>query len=447
MIRIAIGVAVLAAFAACAGGRGAASPPGDAVALEGVTVIDGTGAPPRPGMTVLVRRGRIAGIFAAGSQRLPAGTRVVPLAGHYVIPGLIDSHVHLATSDRGGIYPSLLRHTLMGGVTTVRDMGGRTEKVAELARAARTDTALSPRIYYSAVVAGPRWFATYDSVRVRYWSAGHVAGSAPGVRMLSADAEIDGIVREARRIGATGIKVYSDVPPARFAALARAARAQGLRVWTHAVVPPTSPGELVAGGAQVMSHSDQVIWAGAPAVGDRDARRVLLRTVSPQGPAFAALFRAMRQRGVMLEPTLYVMQGRGDGVPARASLDTLPGWAVDAAAAAHRAGVRLLAGTDDMGRQSPNIHGELQLLVRQVGLTPLEAIRSATQYGAEALGAQDSLGTIAPGKVADLVVLRADPSTDIRNTQTIAYVMQRGRLHARTEPWHRMPLSDPPAAP
>jgi imidazolonepropionase-like amidohydrolase len=120
---------------------------------------------------------------------------------------------------------------------------------------------------------------------------------------------------------------------------------------------------------------------------------------------------------------------------------------VDAAAAAHRAGVRLLAGTDDMGRQSPNIHGELQLLVRQVGLTPLEAIRSATQYGAEALGAQDSLGTIAPGKVADLVVLRADPSADIRNTQTIAYVMQRGRLHARTEPWHRMPLADPPGTP
>ncbi|MBD0321451.1 MAG: amidohydrolase family protein, partial [Gemmatimonadetes bacterium] len=144
---------------------------------------------------------------------------------------------------------------------------------------------------------------------------------------------------------------------------------------------------------------------------------------------------------------LYVMQGSGAGVPARAALDTIPRWAVDAAAAAHRAGVHLVAGTDNVGRETPNIHAELQLLVRQVGLTPLEAIRSATRHGAEALGAQDSLGTLAPGMLADLVVLRANPATDIRNTQTIAYVMQRGRLHPRTDPWEVPPLADPPAAP
>lgn len=102
------------------------------------------------------------------------------------------------------------------------------------------------------------------------------------------------------------------------------------------------------------------------------------------------------------------------------------------------------AGTDAVGGSTPNLHVELQLLVDSVGLTPLEAIRSATQVNARALGISDSAGTIAPGMIADLVVLDADPSVDIANTITVSAVMKAGRLFRRERPLPTPPSARPP---
>src|SRR5688500_2455629 len=177
--------AVLAVGLAC----GSAAPARDdggaanAIALTNVTLIDGTGEAPKPGMTIVVEGRRSAALHPTGSRPTPPGARVVDLAGMYVAPGFIDAHVHLATFDRGSLHPALLRHQLMGGVTTVRDMGGNVDVVSALARGI-TDTSAAPRIYYSAVMAGPRWFAAYDSTRIRYWSGRHAKGAAPGVRLV-----------------------------------------------------------------------------------------------------------------------------------------------------------------------------------------------------------------------------------------------------------------------
>ena len=98
---------------------------------------------------------------------------------------------------------------------------------------------------------------------------------------------------------------------------------------------------------------------------------------------------------------------------------------------ANRVGIPIVAGTDAIGGSAANLHAELQLLVDSAGLSPLEALRAATVNGARAIGLQDSLGTIAPGKIADLVVLRGDPSRDIRNTQTVTMVIKaRSRVRA-----------------
>jgi imidazolonepropionase-like amidohydrolase len=450
--RIARVARVLAhgALAACTGAQPARADRGPAVALPDVTVIDGTGAPPRPHTTVLVEGGRISALLPAGQQPLPRGVRVLDVAGAYVMPGLIDAHVHLATFERPpAMLGALLRHALLGGVTTVRDMGGNAGRVAALAAAARPDSAPMPRIFFSAVVAGPAWFAGYDPERLRFWSDGRTPGTAPGVRVLTDTTDVAAVVREAAALGATGIKVYADVPPARLAALAAEAHRRGLRLWSHAVVPPTRPEAVVAAGVDVVSHADQLIWAAAPAtapVGDRAARRGLLRAVAPDAPAVTALLDTMRARGTLLEPTLLVMQlgaARQEGAPS-ASLDTLAAWAVGVTRRAHALGVPVVAGTDALGRETPNIHAELQLLVRQAGLSPLEAIRAATQHGAAALGIADSAGTVAVGKWADLVVLRANPANDIRNTQTIRYVVRRGHVHARTAAWEPPQLASPP---
>jgi imidazolonepropionase-like amidohydrolase len=111
-------------------------------------------------------------------------------------------------------------------------------------------------------------------------------------------------------------------------------------------------------------------------------------------------------------------------------------WAYDATRAAKNAGVTICAGTDGMmprgSRDSlPGLHGEMELLVTRAGFTPLEAITAATLNSAIALGSSATLGSVVPGKMADLVVLNANPVDDIRNTRRIAFVVRGGVIHQR----------------
>ena len=129
MSRLLTGAVVLF-VALVAAVRGA--PQTDApLVLSGVTLIDGTGAPARAGMTIVVRDGLIADIYPTGSRPSPPGARDLDVAGRFITPGFIDTHVHLATTERPpAIVSALMRATLLGGVTTVRDMGGNGTVVA-----------------------------------------------------------------------------------------------------------------------------------------------------------------------------------------------------------------------------------------------------------------------------------------------------------------------------
>jgi imidazolonepropionase-like amidohydrolase len=149
--------------------------------------------------------------------------------------------------------------------------------------------------------------------------------------------------------------------------------------------------------------------------------------IGPDHPAIRALFAAMKAKGVIWDPTLFVY--RADSAAADTGVaKRRAARALDFVQAAHGAGVRIAAGTDGMGgdRGLPNLHEELALLVR-AGLTPLDALIAATRTGAEVLGMSASHGTIAVGKAADLLVLRADPLADIRNTRQIDFVIKRGK--------------------
>ncbi|MFN0098377.1 MAG: amidohydrolase family protein [Gemmatimonadaceae bacterium] len=422
------------------------------IALTDVTVIDGTGAAPRRGMTILVEDGRIAEVFPNGARAVPADAARPDVAGSYVIPGLIDSHVHLATFERpDNILRAILRFSLLGGVTTVRDMGGYAERVLSFARSADSSSALSPRIYSSAVFAGAEWFANYDSTRVAYWSGGAPKGQAVGARRIDDSTDIAAAVRAAKTLGVRGIKLYAGLTATQMERIGREAKAQGLAVWAHAVAQPALPLEVLAARPTSTSHADMLIWTavrpGALGVGTRAERARLIASVQPDARVMQALYARMVRERVLLEPTLIVMQ-LGDVQNGRfGPLGEVQAWSVAATRAAHRAGVGIVAGTDAIGQQTPNIHTEMQVLVSQVGLTPLQAIQAATQHGAQALGLADSTGTITVGKWADLVVLRADPSTDIRNTQTVRSVMRRGVLHERSTPWQLSPGAEPPPTP
>jgi imidazolonepropionase-like amidohydrolase len=426
------------------------------IALVGGTIVDGVGGPPRPGMTLVVRGRHIHDLFPSGTRPLPAGAVVVDLAGQHVIPGLIDAHVHLGTQPRPpGVMTQVLQHVLMSGVTTVRDMGGSMAIVRPLALAAASDTVRSSRVYYAAVMTGPgRWFEGPFGANAAEPAA---MGDSPLVRRVGPGTDVVRIIAEAKGAGASGIKLYNTVDPALLRALAAEAHRQGLRVWSHLAVDPGRPSDVVDAGVDVVSHGDQFrgeLTTDLPA-GLSDSLRRAMRLeqyarMSPDDPRLTALLERMRRAGTTLDPTLFIMVPRElpPEMPAVERDRALAAFRFAAAMTrrAVRMGIPVVAGTDAIGGSSANLHAELQLLVDSAGLTPMQAIRAATHDAARAIGAQDSLGTIATGMLADLVVLCADPVADVRNTQRVWGVMRAGRLYRRTAPIRPAPLARAPAS-
>jgi imidazolonepropionase-like amidohydrolase len=423
--------------------------PGNVVALTDVTLIDGSGKLPQPHRTIIIADGRILDIYQSGRKRIPAGATVMDLSGRYVIPGLIDSHYHLNLGTRSKeTEEALHRFALLGGITSVRDMAGDGVALAEFARVAVDGNFPSPRVYFSALMAGKTWFIDQ---RVKIIMHGLPAGEAPWARAIEPDTDIAKVVAEAKATGATGIKLYADLQPETVAKITVEAHRQGLKVWSHATIFPSRPSDAVKAGVDVISHNNLLVWElvkDMPAVSDKATNQMVGWTkVSVDAPAMTALLRQMRKQGTVLDDTaiwtkLRLIPAIEKSEAAKPEAERTPGlasaiekWTFGIVKRAHELGIPLVAGTDFQehpeAQDFPNIHTELELLVTECGLTPLEAITTATRNGAMVLGIQDSYGTIAKGKMADLVILSADPSVDIRNTTKIMYVIKGGRIYKR----------------
>lgn len=398
------------------------------VALIGVTLWDGTGGAPRPGRTILIHGERIAGVFRDGGQGLPPGTTVRPATGKYVIPGLLDGHVHLATDPSGE--DTRLRterrlcRALLGGITAVRDMAGDVRELASLQRDARVGDIASPDLYYAALWAGPAFFA---DPRTASSSAGAVPGTLPWMRAIDSTTNLPQAVAEARGTGATAIKLYAALTPALVDRITAEAHRQGLLVWAHAAMAQVSPREMAEAGVNVLSHASLLLRQLGSAryaalVGD-STRTALTAADAATLDSLAA---TMRQDHTLFEPTLFIYDGE------RKRMLGPGGWVTRLA---QQGGVPIVAGTDSMGSgddgvwQLPNLHQELALLVRVGGLSSGEALTAATRYVARAVGADSLRGTVEAGKLADLVVLDADPIADIANTRTIRWVVKRGAFY------------------
>jgi imidazolonepropionase-like amidohydrolase len=345
-----------------------------------------------------------------------------------VLPGLIDAHVHLTSgADDQDRIAQLLRFSLLGGITSVRDMGGDNVVLERLARASRDPRQAGPRIHYSTLVAGPQWF---EDPRPKASAHGGVAGEVAWMRALTPQSDLPAVIAAGKATGAEGLKIYGDLPADLVSRVAAEAHRQGLLVWSHSAVFPARPSEVVAAGADVLSHSAYLGAEGMnPPPGSYEAARRGLGidySASPvDGEAITRLLRLLKDRGAILDETLFVTWAgrRGDD-------DPVWRWTVAVTRRAHERGVSLAAGTDSLGNPGrdvvPNLHREMQLLVEECGLTPLEAIRAATFEAARAIGVEKLYGTVEPGKVADLVILREDPSHDIRKTATVAAVVKGG---------------------
>lgn len=412
------------------------------IVLEDVQLIDGTGGPPRAHQTIVVAGRHISHIYRTGTKVAPVGATVLRLPGATVIPGLFDSHVHatlpFTTTER---QDSILSFMFRGGVTSVRDMAGDAVVLRERATQSSDPESHFPRIFFSALFAGPTWIAVDN--RVRPIAHGLEPGQAPWLRAVADTTDIVKAVTAARLSGATGVKIYADMTSSQVNAVAAEARRQGLRVWSHAAVMPARPSDAVEARVEVLSHVMSIVLEGVDTMPSREGTSFRFHDYDLHPVAsepITRLLQLMKERGTVLEPTLVATRLRSRRAvsdSAQRRFVPLAAWGYAFTRRAQEMGISILAGTDLMGNPQvddlPYLHYELELLVDEGGMSPMEALLSATSLAARVVGASDSLGTIAEGKVADLVVLRADPLRNIRNTRAIQYVMKAGRVYPEAE--------------
>ncbi|MEV6966001.1 amidohydrolase family protein [Hamadaea sp. NPDC051192] len=412
---------------------------GSVTVYRGATLIDGTENAPRPRTTVVVDGETITRVGLDEQVETPEGAQVVDLAGRFVVPGLIDSHQHIATPPNRPVAEAALRRQLYSGITAIRDMADDLRQVGDLARATRVGEIAGPDIHYAALMAGPGFF---DDPRTWQVSQGETPGHVPWMQAIDDGTDLPLAVAMARGTHATAIKVYADLPGHTVAAIVAEARRQGIMVWAHAAVFPASPAEVVAAGVDAVSHVTLLAQqtADEPLSSYKTKPVLDLDRLARDGdPRLDALYATMRERGTILDATagmwLWLADQAEDteGKERALANDRL---SARLTGDAFRAGVPISTGTDyetEPSQPLPALHSELAYLVKRCGIPAADVIRSATAIGAASLGAADVMGTVEAGKLADFVVLAADPIADIDNLGRVVCTVKRGRRFDRAE--------------
>ncbi len=431
-----------------------AAAPKRALVFTRVNVIDATGIPVQPDMTVVIQGRQIVDLGKSGSVPIPQNAQIVDARGKFLIPGLWDMHVHEIFGDwlpqDEKVIPLLF---VANGVTGVRDMGGDLEPLKQWRSAIAEGKLLGPRM----VIAGPM----LDGPVPQFPSSAPVKTAEDGRR----------IVDELKNAGVDFIKIQSLIPRDGYFAAADEAKKTGI-VFAGHVPDAVRAVEASNAGQKSIEHLTGV-FEGCSSVEDELMKE-------PRGPGrgrFLATYDPARAKALIQlfvknqtwqVPTLFWEQGEwlieqtNTGpdpllkyAPAAWRERTWPmftsditkHWSTDPLAdrekfvqkelqmvgEMHRAGVPILAGTDTAAgvRVYPgfSLHEELALIAR-AGLTPMETLQTATRNAGQYLGLSDT-GTIAKGKRADLVLLDANPLVDIGNTRKIRSVVLAGRFMSR----------------
>jgi predicted amidohydrolase YtcJ len=425
---------------ACLVALALATPAAAKTVYTGATLIDGTGGAARPDMAIVVDGATIVAVMpAADAARLPADTKRVDAKGLFVLPGLIDTHVHLATPPDRRMAEAVLRRQLYSGVTAVRDMADDLRSVGELAREALLAEVPAPDIYYAALMAGPSFF---DDPRTAQVSQGATPGKVPWTQAITADTDMTIAVAMARGTYATAIKIYANLPADLVKKITDEAHRQGILVWAHGMVFPATPGEVVDANVDVMSHTCYLAYQ---ALTPRPASYGAQTPIDPapfangNNPQMAALFGRMQAKHIILDATdrVYVEQWKRHAANPAGKTPNCPlSVAFKLTRQAYDAGVQISTGTDGETPWQdpyPALFEELEILSKQVGMPNAVIIHAATETGAKTIGHADEMGTIAPGKLANLVFVRRDPLADISNLRSVEFTVKRGRLYARRD--------------
>ena len=406
------------------------------VVLKNATIIDAVSDTGKTG-SLLIKDDRIETISYDGATTSPEGAIVYDLKGKYIIPGLIDAHVHI-THGTLKEAQNQLNTALKAGVTGVRDMGGDGRMLTLLKKNMKIGEDIGSDVFFSTIIAGPEFFAS--DPRPQEVAKGAKAGEVSWQKAITDTTDLRQAVAEAKGLGATAIKVYLNVDKDLFKKVATEAKRQNLKVWAHGVVPPTKPLDITNGGADVMSHAGSLLqyqMAKGEIKGRHDFEsrekaaewKAKLDAIKwdKNTPEVIQLFDAMKNNNSILDATLFVYYYFKEDIKNMSDEALGKVDAFRAVTIAYEQGVKIGAGSDHMISEDGtiNLHTELKLLTT-AGLSNIDAIRAATIVNAEGLGQEKNIGTIEEGKIANLVILNTDPLENISNTQDIKYVFKRG---------------------
>ena len=425
--------------------------------INDVTVIDMKGGPPLPHRSVIVHGHRILAVVGpeegAKAQRVDAF--VIDGKGKFLIPGLWDMHVHMVFGDwfpRGKEVTIPL--FIANGVLGVRDMGGELEVLQQWRKEITAGSLIGPRI----VMSGPM----LDGAQPRFPSSIAIKTPEGGRRAVD----------DLKKRGADFIKLQSLIPRDAVFAIAEEARKQNIPFVGH-VPDAVRASEASNAGQKSFEHLIGIFEGSSPLedefIKGKKSEGQFLSTYDPNraGTLFALLAKnhtwqcptlVWERGGNLIDETDFAHDTRAKYAPAhwkdvtwkRFTEQIVHDFNVDDLAtrkrfvekelevvnAMHRAGIPFLAGTDTPPGvyvfPGFSLHEELQRFVA-AGFTPMEALDTATINPAKFLGMDDKLGTIEQGKMADLVLLDANPLDDIRNTQKVAGVVVNGRYLSRSD--------------
>lgn len=430
------------------------------IALTGGTLIDGNGGAPLVGATVLIVGNRIQSVGPNTSIQLPPGTETIDCRGKFVLPGLVDSHVHVGTSGGGLADPeefkpatlaANLKTFLAFGVTSIMDMGGNPH-LGKLAGDLESGALTGPRLF------GARYGITAPG--------SHPMGLLRELRALdkigSHFAEVDtpeaarALVRKVAAEKPAGLKIYHSrtefpgtmcldcnrekLKPEVLSALVEEGHAQGLRIFAH-IAWPSEAREVIEAGVDVLSHPITHAESGVePVLEMMAARGARIQSTMTRIEAYFALKAQplLRDllRGKVSDTVLNSYSLQNSVIRAR---HLTPGVTEDARRIleitmanlrrANRMGVEIVLGTDSGG--PGGLHGagvprEMELL-NDCGLTPMQVIMASTRGAARVIGQGENLGTVEAGKLADILIIDHDPIQNINNIKYLSSVFRGGK--------------------
>jgi imidazolonepropionase-like amidohydrolase len=391
-----------------------------------VTVVDVRAGTLQPDVDVVIRDERIAKIGKGASE---PGATVVEGRGKFLVPGFWDMHVHLSWA-RASALPSLVAN----GVTGVRDLGGKLAELDDWRARIAAGALVGPRIVRVGPILNGKSFNPLQLV--------------PG-----GVGETRGVIRALHHVGVDAIKVHRRMPRDWYFAAVDEAKRQGLPLVGHIPMEVT-PEEASDAGQATVEHTETLFEGTFSAKLKEDELPGAIERFVSSGAA-DRLFARFVKNGTVCTPTIATFEATVRALDPSAAPDPLQRYVarslrkvekssdvsgmkrmftalLEVVRQAHRSGVMLLAGSDLAGPRIPGftLHDEMTTLVR-AGLTPLEALRTATLNPAIVLGRTRDLGTVEAGKLADLVLLDGNPLERIENTRRISAVVAQGRLHRR----------------